>query len=135
LEAVLPIDAASAPPAADENPVGVATDASSPPAVTDDVSADIGTAAPAEPAVIGVMDPEAAAEPVESWTAPAETSPESATGAESAQPAEPAELMAVATGSSQGSSEPLLQSVPIHRPMSWLRRDANGGGDRSNHDD
>jgi hypothetical protein len=115
------------------------TDVASPPAATEDNAAATGTAAPSESAAVGVMDPQAAAEPAESWTAPAESSPESATSAESATstesaaPAEPPELVTVPTASSEGSTEPLLQSVPIHRPMSWLRRDANGG-DRSNHD-
>jgi hypothetical protein len=122
-----------------------ATDAGSPPAATEDNAAAAATAAPSEPAAVGVMDPQAAAEPAVPWTAPAESSPESATSAESttspesaasaesAAPAEPPELVTVPTASSEGTTGPLLQSVPIHRPMSWLRRDANGG-DRSNHD-
>jgi hypothetical protein len=98
-------------------------DASPPPAAEGD-TASAGPGTPAEPVAVGVMDPQAAAEPVESWAAPGDGSP---------VPTEPPELVTVPSGSSQEGSESLLQSVPIHRPMSWLRRDANGG-DRSNHD-
>jgi hypothetical protein len=76
---------------------------------------------PAEPAVVGVMDPAAPAEPAEAWTAPSEPSSEAA---------EPAEPVGAAPGASQASSGPLIQSVPVSRPMSWLRRESNSG-DRS----
>jgi len=90
-----------------------------------------------EPAAVGVMDPHAAAEPIESWAAPRETNPEPApAGApdgvdQESVAAEPAEPVAAATGQTEGSSSHLLQSVTVKRPMSWLRRDANDG-DTSN---
>jgi hypothetical protein len=81
-----------------------------------------------EPALIGVMDPapERVQEPmsIESLAPLHDPAPE---------PDEHPEPVAAATGSSKGSAEPLLQTVPSHRPMSWLRRDSNGG-DRSNND-
>ena len=86
----------------------------------------------AEPAVVGVMGPQAAAEPVESWAAPPETSPEPASAGasefvdQSGEAPEPAEPVAAATGSSHGSAGSLLESVPVPRPTSWFRRDANG---------
>jgi hypothetical protein len=80
--------------------------------------------------VVGVMDPAASAEPVsiESLAPLQDASPEPGEQAEPAQP------VTAAIGSSEGGSEPLLQTVPAHRPMSWLRRDSNGG-DRPNADD
>jgi hypothetical protein len=91
--------------------------------------------APAEPAVVGVMDPEAAPEPVESWAAPAESDVgrvETGETGEADQVGEhrdePRPVSAVASTNPPGS---LLASVPVSRPMSWLRRDASGG-DRTN---
>jgi hypothetical protein len=85
--------------------------------------------------LVGVMDPLAAGESVESWATPSEASPSLTPagtseglgqGVEARQPAEP---MAAATPRN-GTSGGLLESVPVLRPMSWLRRDANGD-DRS----
>jgi hypothetical protein len=83
-----------------------------------------------QPVVVGVMDPAASAEPVsiESLAPLQDASPAPGDQAESAEP------VTAAIGSSEGGSEPLLQTVPAHRPMSWLRRDSNGG-DRPNADD
>lgn len=83
-----------------------------------------------EPPVVGVMDPEAPAESVESWAAPADTSPElepvaalddvasgDAVAAPDAAEAEAPEVIATV-----GGPGALLQSVPAKRPMSWLWR-------------
>jgi hypothetical protein len=82
-----------------------------------------------EPTVVGVMDPEAAAEPVESW-ASAETSPELEPVAalddvetDGAIPTRnEAEAEAPAVSASVGGPGALLKSVPAKRPMSWLWR-------------
>ncbi len=83
-----------------------------------EASADAADApAPAhEPVVVGVMDPEAPADPVESWAAsPETTGPDgAATTSEEAVPA--------GVSPSIGGPGALLQSVPAKRPMSWLRR-------------
>lgn len=85
-----------------------------------------------EPAAVGVMDPDAPSEPAESWEAAPETSPEPVsqtssdeTGqdSETGEPAEPVP----ATAGNPGS---LFQSVSVPRPMSFLRRDPNGGDRR-----
>jgi hypothetical protein len=65
------------------------------------------------PAGVGVMDPDAASQPVESWLVPPATSVDP----------EPA------TASEEGStSRSMFQSVAVHRPMGRPRRDE---GDRS----
>jgi hypothetical protein len=98
-----------------------------------------GPAVTSETVMIGVMDPQAATEPVESWNAPPETKPQPVLVVVSneidrpGEAGEPAEPVAVATGSNPGGAGSLLQSVPVLRPMSWLRRDMNGG-DRPNRD-
>ena len=95
-----------------------------------------------EPTVVGVMDTEAEAEPVESWVMPPETSPEPATDealdggdvaedSETADRAEPVRATASVAGHSSVGS--ILESVPVLRPMSWLWRDGHGG-DRANGD-
>jgi len=90
-----------------------------------------------EPAAVGVMDPHAAAEPIESWAAPRETNPEPASAGapdgvdQESVAGEPAEPVAAATGQTESSSGHLLHSATVKRPMSWLRRDANDG-DTSN---
>lgn len=85
-----------------------------------------------EPAVVGVMDPDAPSEPAESWAAAPQTSPEpvaesSTDGtqqdSETGDEAEPVP----ATAGNPGS---LFQSVSVPRPMSFLRRDPNGGDRR-----
>jgi hypothetical protein len=91
-----------------------------------------------EPTVVGVMDPEAQAEPAESWVATPETSPEPASAEasgdadQSGETQESAEPVAVTAGTSHNAVSSLFESVQVLRPMAWLRREANGG-DRSNH--
>jgi hypothetical protein len=80
-----------------------------------------GTTSATEPVVVGVMDPGAGAEPAESWAASPDTSPEPV-------PAEPPESPVATASAPQEAGSGILQSVHVHRPMSWLRRDANGGG-------
>ena len=89
-----------------------------------DESADGAFAGTPEPAVIAVMAPSAETEAGESWTVPTEASPESP---ESTEPVA-AEPVGAASQAGTGS---LINAVPVHRPMSWLRRDSNEG-DRSN---
>lgn len=78
------------------------------------------------------------ADEIESSDEPAEGMADDATGAERDRATEPAvvgimdlqeaaEPVAATTGSGHGSGGSLLQSVAVLRPMSWLRRDANGG--------
>jgi hypothetical protein len=83
--------------------------------------------------MVGVMDHQALAEAFESWSAPPATSAE-VPPAESAQAdaeragesREEAEPAPAATAQSHNSSS-LFQSLPVPRPMSFLRRDPNGG--------
>jgi hypothetical protein len=87
----------------------------------------------AEPVAVGVMDPLAEPETVESWAPAPEASPEvvpvgASDEVESGETVETAEPVA-ATASSHGSS--LFESVSVMRPMSWLRRDTS---DHSNSD-
>jgi hypothetical protein len=94
----------------------------------------------AAPEPVAVMDPQAAAEPVESWAAPPQTSPEPVpavasddvdrgTGDDVDQGAgtERAEPVPAVVGSTDGGSGSLLQSMAVKQPMGWLRRHANGG--------
>jgi hypothetical protein len=95
--------------------------------------ADEGAEEAAEPVAVGVMDPQAEPEAVESWAPAPEASPEvvpvgSSEDVESGEAVETAEPVA-ATASSHGSS--LFESVSVMRPMSWLRRDSS---DHSNSD-
>jgi hypothetical protein len=91
-----------------------------------------------EPPVVGVMDPEAQAEPAESWSTTPETSPEpapaeaSADAEQAGETQEPAEPVAATAGATHNAVSSLFESVQVLRPMAWLRREANGG-DRSNH--
>jgi hypothetical protein len=85
-----------------------------------------------EPAVVGVMDPQAPAEPAESWTATPETSPETVPAGASGdvdqgEVHEPAEPVAATAGASHNAVSSLFESVQVLRPMAWLRREANGG--------
>jgi hypothetical protein len=81
-----------------------------------------------EPVVVGVMDPEAPAETVESWAASAETSPTSEPVGSSddvdQEGTAPESEEGVPAGMSPSIGGPgaILQSVPARRPMSWLRR-------------
>lgn len=103
------------------------------PADTDTDATELATAG--EPDVVGVMDPGAAAEPVESWAASPETSitpdavessvdvDRAGTASEADEPvAASDEAVTAAVSPTIGSAGPLLQSIPAKRPMSWLRR-------------
>jgi hypothetical protein len=91
-----------------------------------------------EPSYVGVMDPEAQAEPAESWAPQPETSPEPAPagaaedGDQPGRIAEQAEPVAAESRLDHGAGS-LFQSVPVLRPMGWLWREANGGA-RSDRD-
>jgi hypothetical protein len=90
-----------------------------------------------EPAVVGVMDPEAPAEPTESWTAPTEVSSEpvpaeASAGLDDGEAAERAEPVTATFGANHNAVSSLFESVQVLRPMAWLRREANGG-DHSSH--
>jgi hypothetical protein len=87
-------------------------------AVAESVADSSADADESEPAAVGVMDPQAAPEPVESWLVPPETSPE---------PALAAAFADVEQGGQPRSSGSLFQSTPVERPMSRPRRDANDG--------
>ena len=91
-------------------------------------AADAVPASAQEPVVVGVMDPEAPADPVESWAAsPEATTTPDAVGdhddvgrdgtAHASEEAVPAGV-----SPSIGGPGALLQSIPAKRPMSWLRR-------------
>jgi hypothetical protein len=90
--------------------------------------------------LVGVMDTEAAGEPVESWAMSPETSPEplpvsALDGADQVEAApEPAEPVTASNGSHHSSVGSLLESVPVLRPMSWLWRDSHEA-DRTNHEE
>ena len=96
-------------------------------ATPEEPSADAASSEPKEPAVIAVMVPAGQTEPSESWTVPTGARPETA------EPSEPeaTEPVGAASGVSQVGTGSLINTVPVHRPMSWLRRDSNEG-DRSN---
>jgi len=105
--------------------------AEAPPAGVDD-GATGQIAGVTERSAVGVMDPQAAAEPMESWMAPPEPSPEPvAAGAsddvDHGADREPAEPVTATIGASDGGSATLLQSMSVKQPMGWLRRHANGG--------
>jgi hypothetical protein len=87
-----------------------------------------------EPAVVGVMDPGAPVEAAESWTALPETNhepvPAEASGdAGEGEPQEATEPVATTAGAGHDASSSIFESVQVHRPMAWLRRD--NGGDHS----
>ena len=117
--------AAAEKPSSDPEPPAPAGDASS------------GTATPtegaSEPPWVAVMDPEAEAAPVESWTAPADPTPApAATGAseeadQGGTAGEPGETVAVPVGHINDGNTSLFESISVLRPMAWLRREANGG--------
>jgi hypothetical protein len=95
-----------------------------------------------EPILVGVMDTDAAAELVESWAATPETIPEPVPArafddidqgsAQDVAVPERAEPVTASMSASHGGS--LFESVVVHRPMSWLRRDSHNG-DRANDED
>jgi hypothetical protein len=87
-----------------------------------------------EPPVVGVMDPDPAPEPAQPWAVapqpapePLAASPEPQDAAADAEVRASAEPVPTSSGSSHGSS--LFQSVPVLRPMSWLRGDRNEDSD------
>jgi hypothetical protein len=94
----------------------------------------------AQTALIGVMSSAPEAKPAEAWAAPSETTPVTVAEAaadptpEATEPAESAEPVTAGVGAAKAEGGSILQSVPVHRPMSWLRRDTNGS-DRPDHDD
>ncbi len=125
-------------PALDAAAQGVATEAEpsfaqAPPPVFDEAATDAGSAGADEPAVVGVMDHQALAEAFEAWstppaTIPGPTSTEASEVAEQGEEAREEADQVSATGSpSHGSPGSLFQSLPVPRPMSFLRRDPNGG--------
>jgi hypothetical protein len=133
LDAVAELDAVAAP---EEAPAEVAVEDTLPetPVAEGDGVAHEGADDAAEPAAVGVMDPQAEPEAVESWAPAPEASPEAVpVGAsedvESGEAVETPEPVAAATASNHGSS--LFESVSVMRPMSWLRRDSS---DHSNSD-
>ena len=81
-----------------------------------------------EPVVVGVMDPEAPVEPVDSWASSSEASaePVSADAFEAAdneaRSLEREQAVSAGVSPSIGGPGALLQSIPAKRPMSWLRR-------------
>ena len=87
----------------------------------------------AGPALVGVMDPNAADEPVESFAAPSEASPEPVSAASSESPGgvhtagDRAEPVTAPVGANHGNSGSLLQSMPVKQPMGWLRRHVISG--------
>ena len=99
---------------------------------------DAGQAEPAtadEPVVVGVMDPDAPAEPAESWAASpaASTTPDPVESSDQVEQAGTApradeavaasdDAVTAAVGPTIGGPGALLQSIPAKRPMSWLRR-------------
>lgn len=92
-------------------------------------SVEAGQAAGAEePAAVGVMDPNpTSADAFGGWPAPADlpTEPEPVSDADPVTSA-----VAAGTMPDEGGGS-IFQSVPVLRPMSWLRRDSNSG-DRPN---
>jgi hypothetical protein len=107
--------------------------AQAPPPVFDEAATDAGTAGADEPAVVGVMDHQALAEAFESWSAGSATSPEpEAAGApddteQDGETREPADSVTATNAPTQGRPGSLFQSLPVPRPMSFLRRDPNSG--------
>jgi hypothetical protein len=97
----------------------------------DEAAADVAGEEPAaagEPVVVGVMDPAAPTEPVESWAG----SPEPSTTADPDESSDDGpqggtvpefeEAVHAGVTPSIGGPGALLKSVPAKRPMSWLRR-------------
>ena len=95
-----------------------------------DIEPDAGVDTENGRSMVGVMDHQALAEAFESWSAPPATSAEppaeSADAEKAGETREEAEPAPAATGQSHNSSS-LFQSLPVPRPMSFLRRDPNGG--------
>lgn len=75
----------------------------------------------AEPSVVGVMDPDAAVEPAESWLVPPETSEEHAVAAAFAEADQ---------GGEPRRSRSVFSSLPVQRPMSRGRGEGGEGSDR-----
>jgi hypothetical protein len=109
-----------------------ATTSDEPPARTDGGASGAGTSGSTATGV-GVMDPHAEPEPVESWAAQPDAQPEPVpAGAtddadRSGEAIQSAEPVVAAAGANHGTIGSLFVSVPVLHPMSWLRREANGG--------
>jgi hypothetical protein len=103
-----------------------------PPAGTDGGPSGAGTSGSTGTGV-GVMDPSAEPQPVESWAAQPDAQPEPVpAGApddadRSGEAIQSAEPVVAAAGANHGTIGSLFVSVPVLHPMSWLRREANGG--------
>ena len=139
------VDAFFASLDAETDPVAIARHASSRPAfpALDAIGHEAGQPTVAETpdaegsgeAAVGVMDSTASARLAESWKAwsgqrPA-ASDDTADGAAAADASESGEPADATTPVSSSDEAPVLQSVPISRPMSWLRRDRDGDADSS----
>ena len=102
------------------------------PAGADDGASGAEPAGVTEPTMVGVMDPQAAAEPVESWLTPPETSPQPVRAGpfddvdQGDAAREGAEPVTAAIGQGDSKSGAMLQSMPI-KPMGWLRRHVTSG--------
>jgi hypothetical protein len=96
-----------------------------------DLAADLGTESENGRPMVGVMDHQALAEAFESWSAPTTITEPPAVESPDAQPAgetrEESEPAPAATAQTHGTPGSLFQSLPVPRPMSFLRRDPNGG--------
>lgn len=96
-----------------------------------DLAADLGTESENGRPMVGVMDHQALAEAFESWSAPTTITEPPAVESPDAKPAgetrEEAEPAPAATAQGHSNSSSLFQSLPVPRPMSFLRRDPNGG--------
>lgn len=97
-----------------------------------DIEPDVGADTENGRSMVGVMDHQALAEAFESWSAPPATSAEpapaeSADAEKAGETREEAEPAPAATAQGHSNSSSLFQSLPVPRPMSFLRRDPNGG--------
>ena len=124
-----PVTAEASPTGVDDEPGGAETVAAGA------ATAIVGEETPdeAEPALVGVMDPPAPAEAVESWAGPPEASPEPVPAGSSdavgdgGAASETAEPVTAAIGASGRNSDSLLRSIPVSQPMGWLRRHVTSG--------
>jgi hypothetical protein len=96
-----------------------------------DIGSDAGADSESGRPMVGVMDHQALAQAFESWSAPPATSAqpapaESAEGEQAAETREEGEPAPAATAQTHSSPGSLFQSLPVPRPMSFLRRDPNG---------
>ena len=126
------LGAATAPVAAASVEATPAKTSDEPPAGTDGGPSGAGTSGSTGTGV-GVMDPSAEPQPVESWAAQPDAQPEpvpagaSDDADRSGEAIQSAEPVVAAAGANHGTIGSLFVSVPVLHPMSWLRREANGG--------